>query len=585
MKREKEITKLKQLALAIAMSDIKIFPNQTIMYQALVALVSNQNNVINGLLLDMKNYVKSVWENKNTDEFEKLHSEMVRFLTRNPDITYKNGKKINYYLDLRNSDSLKTSVSDIMTGKRKAMQEWRKEYRRNSDNSNVFVHRIFWILQYFFVQYCGENTVRKNEMVDKETDFIEYYQLNSYASNVIFWKLKSNCKECSHLLEELDDKVGDTRALARIIFEIIFKHYESEDFDDVLSQLEYKDDNKYMSNIDLMRKEYFNYVDIYDRTTMDWFHVCQKYATVNSIAATELGNLFFSGAKFRAGEIFSFEIEPDYRKAADLYQKAIYMSEEPYAPACWNMGHMLAEKYTSWDNNKYDINKKAMEYFNLAGEYAPAYNSKAKMILKDTQEKYESEAITYNEAVQCFAEGLIWAYKASEMNWLYGNNIIANFIIQNRNNEYISKMFDDLQQRIGFPQGLSATYFLERSAELMNPWALYMLAEEYIAKGELKKAEEKLLIAKELNYYIAYCPLAIHFYKGEEQKRLLKKASENGCALATFEYAKRFSVNLKEERIYLNHALNQLYALRIMDVNTLKKVCERIEFLNQKQIA
>lgn len=585
MMQKKENTKLKQLALAIASSDIKIFPNQTVMYQALVALVANQNNLLERQLLNIKEYVKCVWKNENTEGFDNLHIEMIHFLTQDyRDINIKELKIIDNR-DLHLSDSLKSTVSYIMTGKRKAMPEWKDEYNRYSDNSNIFVYRIFWILQYFYAKYCSADVTRRNDFFDKDTEYTEYYQLNAYVANSIFWKLKKHCNGCSNLLDEMEDMVGDTRVLARIIFEIIYKHYEGEEFDDMLSKLEYKEETPYMNDIAHMRKEYDSNVDIYDRTTMDWFHVCEKYSQSNSIAATELGNLYFSGATFKAGEIFSFKIEPDYKKASELFQKAIYMSEKPYAPACWNMGHMLAEKYTLPENIKYDINKKALEYFDMAEDYAPAYNSKAKMILKDTDEKYTAGEINYKKAIQCYAEGLTWAYKASELNWLYGNNIIANFIIDKRNREDAKQFFLDLDEQTGFPYGLSAIYFLERSAKYKNPWALYMLAEEYIAHGEMDKAEDNLLLAKELNFYLAYCPLAIHFYRGEEQKRLLRKASEEGCALATYEYAVRFSSDLKEERRYLNQALNQLYALRVMDGITLKKVCERMEYLNQKQSA
>ena len=155
MMQKKENTKLKQLALAIASSDIKIFPNQTVMYQVLIALVANQNNLLERQLLNIKKYVKCVWENENTEDFDNLHVEMIRFFTQDyRDINIKELKKIDNR-DLHLSDSLKSTVSYIMTGKRKAMSEWREEYNRYSDNSNIFVYRIFWILQYFYTKYCS----------------------------------------------------------------------------------------------------------------------------------------------------------------------------------------------------------------------------------------------------------------------------------------------------------------------------------------------------------------------------------------------------------------------------------------------
>lgn len=584
MKKSESTTYLKRLYTVF--NNNGIFFTQPIFYQVLISFSSNQDNIATRFLTEIQNCVKNNWENKVTNKYDNLHSELLKFFTGDNQRKYCLKAKYNPKVYLQPSSTLSSGINAIINGERRVKKEWKEELKKYSDDLNILIYRMFWILQYFFSMYTNSDLVRKNVIVDVKSNYAEYYQLNPLIANAIKNELINLCEDGSAFLNKIGNgSIDNTRVLARIIFEIICKHNECIDFEGVIEELIFQGHTSGNHNIEFMKNEYNTFVDIYDRTTMDWFHVCEKYADKNCVAATELGNLYFSGAKFRAGEIFILDIEPDYKKAAELYKSAIEMTEEPYAPACWNMGYMLSERYATQDNVREDINKLALEYFNKAGEYAPAYNSKARMILKDTDEKYAQGKINYKEAVTRYAEGLQLAYQASEWNWFYGNNIIANFILMNRSREDKRDLISDIEKITDFPEGLNAEFFLTKSAEYKNPWALYMLGVELILKEKFALAKEKLEMAKKLNYYFANCPLAIHFYEGEEQKQLLIEASENGCALATYEYAIRYCMNGMEERRYLNIALNQLYTLRVMDVVTFNKVSSRIELLNNDQSA
>lgn len=61
----------------------------------------------------------------------------------------------------------------------------------------------------------------------------------------------------------------------------------------------------------------------------------KKYANKNSLAANELGNLYFYGETFIFGGNNKYILNPDYQKAISYYKMSIYNSNPPLPVACW----------------------------------------------------------------------------------------------------------------------------------------------------------------------------------------------------------------------------------------------------------
>lgn len=529
------------------------------------------------MIPQIQKYLQVTNEGGNVDEFDDLH-EMIGNILVNGD--FQLDKKVENWenmLSLEGKDSLRSNVNHILTGKRNISNEWLVEYERNSSDVWIIVRRLFWVLQYYihFYKYNQEHFYRNQDNHRLASD--EYIFMSSYLKGKMLSELKTGCSEYSNILNEMQEKDFNIRSFCRIIFEIIYSHsriYRQKIYIEKLEKPQEDAKVRRTKNHTSQREEYDTYVDIYDNTTIDWLSVCEKYASHNFFAAYKLGSVYYTGGIFYAGKNNSIEIEIDYMKAMEYYKLSVELSNPPYPRACWAIGYMLCEDVCYGNiSNKDEAYKLGMDYYDLAGEYAPAYNSKAKVILKETRENREK--LSYDAVVLRYAEAMCMSKMAADMGWLYGNNVIANFIL-----EQIGKqeegLLRDVENRLPFRENFDAVYFLKRSAEMGNPWGMYKLALEYLAVNKRESAELLLNKACSLNYYDAHCVMATEFETGDRCRERLEYAAEHECALAVYEIARRYIKDEEDRQKMLYRAMEMVYARHYVDILLLNKIMDEL---------
>lgn len=581
----KETAKMPLEILASILVDNHVFPNQTIMYRTLIVLTAyeiringqKQRYTTDDLIPQIQKYLQVTNEGGNTDEFDHLHEKVGNILVNGDFHLNKKVENWENMLSLEGKDSLRSNINHILTGKRNISNEWLTEYERNSSAVGVIIRRLFWVLQYYiyFYKYNQEHFYRNQDNHRMASD--EYIFMSSYLKEKILSELKAGCSEHSNILNEIQEKDFNIRSFCRIIFEIIYSHsriYKQRKYIEKLGNTKEEVRVKKTKNHISQRAEYDEKVDIYDNATIDWLAVCRKYASHNFFAAYKLGSVYYTGGTFYAGKSNSIKIETDYMKAMEYYKLSVELSNPPYPRACWAIGYMLCEDVCYGNISNKDVAYKlGMDYYDLAGEYAPAYNSKAKMLLKETRENREN--LSYDAVVLRYAEAMCMAKKAADMGWLYGNNVIANFIL-----EQIGKqeegLLQDVEERVPFRENFDAVYFLKKSADMGNPWGMYKLAIEYLAVNKRESAKRLLHKACSLNYYAAYCTLAIEFETGDRCREQLEDAAEHECALAVYEIAKRYVEDVEKRKKMLYQAMEMVYAQHYVDVLLLDKIMDEL---------
>mgnify|MGYP004528764501 CR=1 FL=1 len=447
-----EIDNLPLQAMCKVLVNNKIFPNQTIAYRTLVVLTAYEIRINNkkqkyttdDLIVQIQEYLRDGENNIDTKKYYVLHNTIGNVLINGEFEFSDKMENREDMLSLSGKENLRSNVNHIVCGKRKISAEWVAEYNRNSNNVNIIIHRLFWILQYYLFYYGHhKKEIYRNPEKEKEK-WIEYIVLSTNLRRKILKELKSQCKNYSHFLLEVTTTDFNLLAFSRVLFELIYSQYIFQSKGTLVKELnKEKEDTKFYvkQNYEAKRMEYETYINIYDKKTMDWFFVCQKYAPQNFYAAYEVGCIYYSGETFYAGKNNKLKVEVNYLKAMEYYKMAIEQSNPPYPPACWSMGYMLCEDVYYGNMNMKEAYQKGVYYYDLAGDYAPAFNSKAKLLLKKTNS--EKEKMEYKDVVKNYVDALCMAKKAADMGWLYGNNVIANFIIEaNANNE--KKLLKDI---------------------------------------------------------------------------------------------------------------------------------------------
>lgn len=576
----KKINNLPLQVMCRVLVNNKIFPHQTIAYRTLVVLSAYEIKINNkkqkyttdDLIVQIQEYLREGENNIDTKKYHVLHSTIGNILINGGFELSDKVESREDMLSLSGKENLRSNVNHIVCGKRKMSREWTAEYNRNSNNVNIMIYRLFWILQYYLFYYgYHKKEIYRNPEKEKEK-WTEYIVLSTNLRGKILKELKSQCQNFSDFLFEVTAADFNLLTLSRVLFELIYSHYIFQNKGALVKKLnrESEDIKSYAKqNYEETRTEYETYIDIYDKKTMDWLFVCQKYATHNFYAAYKLGCIYYSGETFYAGKNNKYEIEVDYLKAMEYYKMAIEQSNPPHPPACWAIGYMLCEDVYYGNMNMEEAYKKGMYYYDLAGSYAPAFNSKAKLLLKKTNS--EKEKMEYEDVVKNYVDALCMAKKAADMGWLYGNNVIANFIIEaNANNE--KKLLKDIRKNLPFGDNFKTVYFLKKSAILGNPWGMYKLAVEYIETDRREEAEQLLRKACSVNFYEAYCILAIYFERGVKRRELLETAAGNGCEMAMYEMAMRYEEDLLEKKRKLEDALDKVLARHHVDILLFHKI-------------
>ena len=558
----------------------RIFPNQTIAYRTLVVLTAYEIRIKNkiqkyttdDLIVQIQEFLRDGEKNTNLTKYNTLHNIIGNILVNGDFEFCEKIENREDMLSLSGKENLRSNVNHIIGGTRKMSGEWIAEYNRNNNNVNIIIHWIFWILQYYLFYYGHrKKEIYRNPEKEKEK-WTEYIVLSTHLKTSLLKELKNQCKNYSGFLFEVKLVDFNILALARILFELIFSQYVFQNKESLVKELNRErgsEKTEREQNHETKRIEYERYVDIYDKKTMDWFFVCQRYAPQNFYAAYQLGCIYYSGEEFYAGQNSKIEVEVNYLKAMEYYKMAVEQSNPPYAPACWSIGYMLCEDVYYGNMNMEEAYQKGLYYYNLAGDYAPAYNSKAKLLLRKT--KSERDKMEYKDIIKNNVEALCLAKQAADMGWLYGNNVIANFIIETMaNNE--KKLLKDIRKELPFGENFKTIFFLKKSAAMGNPWGMYKLAIEYIESGRKEAAESLLRKACAVNFYEAYCILAIYFEKGAKRKALLETAALNGCEMAMYEIAMRYEENAIEKKKKLKETLDRLLACHYVDILLFHKI-------------
>lgn len=220
-------TPLKELAKVLVKNNV--FPNQTIMYRALVVLTGyeirinnkKQNYTTDDLIYGARNYLQHLGDQDN-GQYDKLHEDIGNVLI-NGDFSLN--KKLDNYedmLSLGGKDSLRSNVNHIICGKRKISGEWIEEFKRNNDNTYIIVRRIWWMLQYYFAFY---NIRKVGVYHNYANQGAEYIILSSQLRRKMYGELQSAGRKYLCCFENMDNECFDMMKLSSIIFETIQAHY------------------------------------------------------------------------------------------------------------------------------------------------------------------------------------------------------------------------------------------------------------------------------------------------------------------------------------------------------------------------
>lgn len=444
------------------------------------------------------------------------------------------------------------------------------------------VRRIFWLLQYFYVYYSfNADEIVKNNPLIIQGDYTEFFSIPYAKKKLLYERLCLYCYDLSPTLRSVDSDNITTHILSRIIFDIIEAHlnyinhvplsYINKTINCELNL------SKDIADYSTQLNEFIYHIDAFGDQTLDRFHILEKYADRNFYAANELGGLYFYGADMIFGPNNHYVLEPDYKKSISYYLKAIRNSNPPYPVACWSIGYIIMNGYCSDDNYENNVSE-ALKYFELAGNYAPAYNNRAQILLKDAErhlcDYYLNSKQTkkqYTIIINEFVNALEFSKKAADNNWFYGHNVIANFLKKHKKDV---KLLADIKNILSFPKEFDIIYHLESSAKYKNPWAMHELALYHKEKNNLVLAESILLEACSFEYNKAFYTLAMDFYSDKKRIEFLIEASTRNYPFASYELAAIYYEQNNYElcNTYLHTANQQNLGLPIMNSELNNKI-------------
>ena len=534
----------------------KIFPNQTLFFRTLIIFSSNKLNATYGkkttdeLIPEIQEYLKCASSNLEKD-MNNLH-KCIYYNLLEPTNTIKvfnNNYGYNRkYFSFSDSSINASNINRTVSGTRSLPSAWVHTFCTCKDNPESMIRRIFWLLQYFCVYYCqNESDVIKiiytaPELEMNNSDFRQYFLLTQPYISEIILQLKSKCNTFSPLIKDLSVDNFDLHVLSRIIWDILQKHYKQFQSEKISYTIPQTPDVTLISSNHKQRVFYDSQVVIYAPKTIDRYHMLTKYAPSNIYAALDLAYIYFYGETFvfEGGSNY-YRILPDYKKSAEYCTLAISNSNPPFAPANWLLGHLIYTGYYS-DYEK-DPAKLAIAkyYFKKAGDYAPAYNSLAQIYIKEAEAIYAATHNLSDDLISKFIKAIELAGQAADLGWFYGNNVIAYFIDRHSNDNLL---LSTIKQSVNLSTPFDYEQQLKDPCKNNNPWALHALATHYVSIGKKEAALPLLNKAISFNYNRAYYTLFSITENEKEAQQLLLKSSALGFPNATFDMALR----AKEEK-------------------------------------
>ncbi len=138
------------------------------------------------------------------------------------------------------------------------------------------------------------------------------------------------------------------------------------------------------------------------------------------------------------------------------------------------------------------------------------------------------------ELIDIFVKAINYAGKSAELGWIYGNNVIADFI-NRHNNDLI--LLSAIKQKASISTPFDYEQQLLISSKTNNPWALHALASHYIFMNKIKLALPLLETAVHLNYNRAYYTLSLITDNSDKAHKYLTQSSLLGYPNATYQLA------------------------------------------------
>ncbi|MBR0093047.1 MAG: SEL1-like repeat protein [Lachnospiraceae bacterium] len=453
----------------------------------------------------------------------------------------------------------------------------------NSSNYLPILYRCFWMLQYYFVYYGYQirpeicTISRHTSPVSyASSQFIELFPLETQKSRHVYFALEKTCAPFSDFFHARMPETLDLLSLARIILDVIIEQInlrKNLSLDKIADASDLKE-QKNQSIIEMDQyTEFQKLVGGFGSHSYDRLNMIKRFAPTNCYAAEELADIYYWGRTFVVRRDDYYDVESDYEKAVEWYQKAIENSNPPLQSACWSLGYTLTNIRYKTDTERKAAVQKALSYFHLAGEYPPAFGRIANHLFDEAELDYKErphDESSYEDILLKFMAAVRLADRAGKMHWFYGNNRIAVFLMAH---EHDTRLLSDLKKRLTLHVPLDIEAQLSYAASYHNPWATRRLAIRYMEQKRKKEAKELLLQAMESNYNAAYYEMARFFHKEGSAKwrMLMEKASALSYPLATHALA-TVETDSSERYRLIQLARQQIFSEKEIDNELLNSV-------------
>jgi len=594
-------TPLRNLCYALCrQSDARLFVNQLAMYQLLIPFISDNLQIshkeyapvsVDELIMDIRRYLVYMYKHPSkdvktgeADTFRAMHLYIYCNLA-NSEIRCQMspfyGNKANLSVTtLRGLNHLDSNISNVISNKRSLPKKCIKLLCANHESYIPLLYRCFWMLQYYFVYYetdiCSVNR-RNNPLSHVSSQFIEYFSLTDQKSNSVFAALHKYCKTYSSFFHGNTSQTMDLLVLSRVILDTIIeqtnlrqdvqleKIADASMFAGILDEPRVTEQEQYM--------EFRKYVDGFDRDSIDRYNILLKFAPTNCYAANELAIMYLWGKTFLLRNQNYFELEINHKEAIKWFLKAIENSDPPLQSACWSLSYTLTDMHYISSDEREAAEKKAIEYLKLAGEYPAAYNRIAYFLFRDANQLYKehpnNEAF-YEDILLQFLSAIRLADKAGEMHWFYGNNQIAIFLKQHKEDK---KLLLDLTKRLKLHVPFDVEAQLKYSASYHNPWALKELAKYYVEQNRYSEAEPLFREAMDANYNAAFYEAAMYLCEKGSDKwwELMTMSSNMFYPRATYELAVLAKDNDRMQQL-IALCKEQIFAEKNLDTDLLGRL-------------
>ena len=583
-------------------SPAQLFSNQVVMFQLLVPFISNQLSFpaeynpfsVDELIVDIQRYLSYT----AVHPYEEIPSDMQKLFSSMHQYIYSNLAKsaCNRYMPPRygnismlsltelrghGTGNLDANISSAVNAYRALPLPLRKLFLTQNQDYTQILCRCFWILQYYLAYYMRKDCIvnrQKEISFSNALSITEYYSLNNQKLTAVYRSLRENCRYYSSCLSDnsITENAFDLLSLSRIIIDILIaqinllQRISLEQISDVNISIDSKND---IIPEPKQYREYQRYLSGFGDESYDRYITLLRYAPTNCYAAEELASAYYWGRSYWIRDNNYFEVEQDYGKAAEWFQKAIENSSPPHQGACWSLSYTITNMHYDTPEEQALAEAKAKAYLKLAGDYPAAQNRLAGFLFQDAAKEYrlaKESKDAYKNALSLFAEAIQIADQAASQDWFYGNNQIAVFL-ENYGSD--TRLISDLSKKLKLETPLNLEAQLRRSASYRGPWALKHLGLYLIHTGKREEALPYLEEAMRSNYNLAYYETARHFHiiGDPDWTRLMTKASELSCSIATYELAKHATTDADQERL-INLCRRQVLSERHINSELLRQI-------------